>query len=48
MLYGILAIDGDVLVISWTKFFEREVAGFSPKFGFPKINSFVFVFTMHG
>jgi hypothetical protein len=40
-LYGILAIDGDVLVISWTKFFYRKVVGFSPKVGFPRINSCV-------
>jgi hypothetical protein len=42
-LYGILAIDGDVLVISWTEFFYRKVVGFSPKVGFPKINSCVLV-----
>jgi hypothetical protein len=35
-LYGILAIDGDVLVISWTEFFYRKVVGFSPKVGFPQ------------
>jgi hypothetical protein len=40
-LYGILAIDGDVLVISWTELFYRKVVGFSPKVGFPKINSCV-------
>jgi hypothetical protein len=47
-MYGILAIDGDVLVISWTKFFYRKVVWFSPKVGFPKINSCVLVFTVHG
>jgi hypothetical protein len=34
-LYGILAIDGDILVISWTEFFYRKVVGF------PRINSCV-------
>ena len=40
-MYGILAIDGDVLVISWTEFFYRNLVRFSPKVGFPRINSCV-------
>jgi hypothetical protein len=47
-LYGILTIDGYVLVISWAEFFYRKVVGFSPKVGFPRINSYVLVSTMHG
>jgi hypothetical protein len=42
-MYGILAIDGDVLVISWIEFLYRKVDGFSPKVGFPRINSCVLV-----
>ena len=42
-MYGILAIDDDVLVISWTEFFYIKVVGFSPKVGFPRINSFFLV-----
>jgi hypothetical protein len=42
-LYGILAIDGDVLVISWNELFYRKVVGFSPKVRFPRINSYVLV-----
>jgi hypothetical protein len=38
-LYGILAIDVDVLVISWIELFYRNFVGFSPKVGFPRINS---------
>jgi hypothetical protein len=47
-MYGILAIDGDVLVISWTRFFSRKVIGFSPKVGFPRINFFVLLFCSCG
>jgi hypothetical protein len=42
-LYGILAIGGDVLVISRTKLFYRKFVGFYPKVGFPRINSCVLV-----
>jgi hypothetical protein len=47
-LYGILSIDGDVLVISWTELFYRKVVGFSPKVVFPRIKSCVLLFTVHG
>jgi hypothetical protein len=47
-VYGNLAIDGDVLAISWTELFYIKVVGFSPKVGFPSINSHVLMFTMHG
>jgi hypothetical protein len=47
-MYGILAIDVDLLVISWIEFFYRKVDGFSPKVGFPRINSCVLVSSVHG
>jgi hypothetical protein len=47
-LYDILAIDGDVLVISWIEFFYRKVVGFSSKVGFSRINSCVLVANVHG